>query len=185
MCTGWTGLPGVPTCTMFRGTAVPRAVLPSSATKNIPGKVDSTRGFLGEMPTVMKGAGGSQNNWGAGWGAGGRTGRVANVGMEATGFTVMFCPSEVAVKIKETVDEGGRGTGGGPPGPGSQWKSGEVMGRGALSFPTSERLFRNPWQKTHQCLALFPEMDQFDLVWTIIPVMMLTGNKPPSMRASF
>lgn len=57
--------------------------------------------------------------------------------------------------------------------------------RGALSFPTSERLFRNPWQKTHQCLALFPEMDQFDLVWTTIPVMMLTGNKAPvSRRAS-
>lgn len=130
LCTGWTGLPGVPTCTMFRGIAVPRAVLPSSATKDIPGKVDSTRGFLGEMPTVMRGAGGSQNNWGAGWGAGGRTGRVANGGMEATGFTVMFCPSEVAVKIKETVDEGERGTGGGPPGPGSQWQSGEVMGRG-------------------------------------------------------
>lgn len=102
-------MPGVPTCTMFRGTAVPRAVLPFPATKDIPGKADSTRGFLGEMPTVMRGAGGSQNNWGAGWGAGGRTGRVANVGMAATGFTVMFCPNEDAVKIKETVDEEGKG----------------------------------------------------------------------------
>lgn len=117
LCTGWTGLPGVPTCTMFRGTAVPRAVLPSSATKDIPGKADSTRGFLGEMPTVMRGAGGSQNNWGAGWGAGGRTGRVANVGMEATGFTVMFCPNEGAVKIKETVDEEGKGHRWGTPWP--------------------------------------------------------------------
>lgn len=107
--TGWTGLPSVPSCTMFRGTAVFRAVLPSSATKDIPGKAERTKGFLGEMPAVTRGAGGSQNNWGAGWGAGGRTGKVANVGMEAPGLTVMFCPNEDAVKIKERV--GGRGKG--------------------------------------------------------------------------
>lgn len=111
MCTGWTGLPGVPSCTVFRGTAVPRAVLPS-ATKDLPGKADSTRGFLGEMPTVMRDAGGCQNNWSAGWGAGGRTGRVANGGMEAAGFRR---PNEGAVKIKETVDEEGKGHGWGAP----------------------------------------------------------------------
>lgn len=107
--TGWTGLPSVPSCTMFRGTAVFRAVLPSSATKDIPGKADRTKGFLGEMPAVTRGAGGSQNNWGAGWGAGGRTGKVANVGMEAPGLTVMFCPNGDAVEIKERVDGSGKG----------------------------------------------------------------------------
>lgn len=110
LCTGWTGLPRVPSCTMFRGTAVLRAAVPSSATKDIPGKADRTKGFLGEMPAVTRGAGGSQNNWGAGWGAGGRTGKVAKVGMEAPGLAVMFCPSEDAVKIKERV--AGPGTGG-------------------------------------------------------------------------
>lgn len=92
----------------------------------------------------------------------------------------------------------GRGTGGGLPGPSSQWKSGEGHGerivlfadvpegipcwvgsssqaqfqqgsslrsarfpdcclwRGALSFPTSERLFGNSWQKTHQCSSSLP-----------------------------
>lgn len=102
--TGWTGLPSVPSCTMFRGTAVLRAVVPSSATKDNPGKADRTKGFLGEMPAVTRGAEGSQNNWAAGWGAGGRTGKVANVGMEAPGLTVRFCPSEDAVKIKERAD---------------------------------------------------------------------------------
>lgn len=103
LCTSWTGLPSVPSGTMFRGTAEFRAVLPSSATNDIPGKADRTKGFLGEMPAVMRGAGGSQNNWGAGWGAGGRTGKVANVDMVAPGLTVMFCPSEDAVEIKERV----------------------------------------------------------------------------------
>jgi hypothetical protein len=104
LCTGWTGWPRVPSCTMFRGTAALRAVLPPSATKGIPGKADKTKGFPGEMPAVTRGAGGSQNNWGTGWGAGGRTGKVANVGREAPGLIVMFCPSEDAVKIKEKVD---------------------------------------------------------------------------------
>lgn len=67
---------------MFRGTAPPRPRLSSPPTTDTLGKVDSTRGFLGEIPAVTRGTGGSQNNWGAGWGAGGRAGRVANLGVE-------------------------------------------------------------------------------------------------------
>lgn len=60
-----------------------------------------------------------------------------------------------------------------------------VCGEEPSAFPPLRDSSGIPGRKLISVLALFLEMDQFDLVWTTIPVMMLTGSKAPSMKASF
>lgn len=60
-----------------------------------------------------------------------------------------------------------------------------VCGEEPSAFPPLRDSSGIPGRKLLSVLALYPEMDQFDLVWTTIPVMMLTGSKAPSMKASF
>lgn len=47
-----------------------------------------------------------------------------------------------------------------------------VCGEEPSAFPPLRGFFWNPWNTSVP--ALFPEMDHFDLVWTTIPVIMLT-----------